>query len=250
MNVVVIGDRAVGKTSMVVALAKSGTKHVQVVNDPDGLVARRFNVEEDRIAGTAQMLPETLLINVDLPSGERQIQLLWIDTPGEAFSNREWQKDNATAWQDIKQQISQSTGVILLLPPNGDRVNPNRLDGRIDVDELPSNQAWVNRFKYWLDFFKDNCANAQHLLICIHKADTFCDIQQEGNKWKYKNSKESPFFEYNKYVRRTYFTSADKIIQEYNSRPYATALQFFITSTDNPHLLELPWIYLASHHHN
>ncbi|MBD2775238.1 GTPase domain-containing protein [Iningainema tapete] len=246
MSVVVIGDRGIGKTSMVVALAKSATKHVKVVSNPE-IIARRFNVEENRIAGTAQMTQETLLINIDLPSGQRQIQVLWIDTPGEAFSNREWQTNNPTAWRDIKQQISQSAGVILLLPPHRDLIQPNRLDERTDTNDLPINQAWVNRLEHWLNFFSENCTNYQHILVCIHRADTFCDIEYEGKKWRYDNSRNSLLYEYNNYIFKTYFTAANDLIRQYNSRHYPSNLQFFITTTDHPSLLELPWIYLGSY---
>jgi GTPase SAR1 family protein len=76
MSITVIGDRGIGKTSMVVALAKHGTKHVHIVNNPEYIVARRLNIEENRIAGTAQMTQETLLVNIELASGTRQMQAL------------------------------------------------------------------------------------------------------------------------------------------------------------------------------
>ncbi|NJR73014.1 MAG: hypothetical protein HC773_03520 [Scytonema sp. CRU_2_7] len=85
-----------GKTSFTVALANSGTNHVKVVSNAESLVAKRFNADK-KIAGTSQMTLESLLINVSLPSGERQIQVLWIDTPGEAFSNRDWKVNHIHA---------------------------------------------------------------------------------------------------------------------------------------------------------
>jgi GTPase SAR1 family protein len=245
MSIVVIGDRGVGKTSMVVALAKLATKHVQVVSDAESLVARRFNIAENRIAGTAQMTLETLLMNVHLPSGIRQIQILWVDTPGEAFSNRDWKTKYPTAWQDIQQQISESKGVILLLPPYRDILQPQTLDERTVTDDLPTTKAWINRLENWLIFFQENCSHVEHILICIHRADTFCNIKTEGKKWRYEQSKPSLFYEYNTYIRKTYFTPAEKLIREYHRILYAS-LQFFITTTDNEQLLELPWIYLGA----
>lgn len=245
MSIVVVGDRGAGKTSMVVALAKSRTNHVQIVSNAENLVTRRFNVAENRIAGTAHMTLETLLVNIHLSSGIRQVQVLWVDTPGEAFSNRDWKTKYPTAWQDIQQQINESKGLILLLPPHRDMVLLQNTDTRTMVDELPTTKAWVNRLENWLLFFQENCSQVEHILICIHRADTFCDIQNEGKKWRYEKSKTSLFYEYNTYVRKTYFTPAEKLIRTYHPI-LRTNLQFFITTIDNPYLLELPWIYLGA----
>ncbi|MGB3204166.1 MAG: hypothetical protein WBB28_04195 [Crinalium sp.] len=248
MSIVVIGDRAVGKTSMVVSLADLGTKHVKVVSpDPQSLVAKRFNRAENRVAGTAQMTSETLLINVDLPRGEREIQVLWVDTPGEAFSNKDWRIKHPSAWQDIQQQISESQGVILLLPPHRDLIQPDRLDPRTESDDLPTSKAWVTKLQTWLDFFSKNCANVQHIIICIHRADVFCDVNYEGKKWRYDHSANPLWFDYDNHIRNTYFSLADQAIREYKSRNYRCEVRFMITTIDNPNLLELPWIYLGSY---
>lgn len=244
MSITVIGDRGIGKTSMVVALAKHGTKHVHIVNNPEYIVTRRLNREENRIAGTAQMTLETLLVNIELASGTRQIQVVWVDTPGEAFSNRDWKTNYPSAWSDIQAQISESKAIMLLLPPHRDMISAPNLDTRTIPDELPTARAWINRFESWLNLFKQNCSQVEHILICIHRADTFCDIKHEGKKWSYQQSKTSLFYEYNTHIRKTYFTNVEKHIRDYNSN--SSNLQFFITTTDNPQLLELPWIYIGA----
>ncbi|NJM73009.1 MAG: hypothetical protein HC862_24275 [Scytonema sp. RU_4_4] len=119
------------------------------------------------------------------------------------------------------------------------------LDERTVIDELPTTNAWLNRFKTWLEFLKQNCSQVEHILICIHRADTFCEIQVEGKKWHYHKLKTSLFYEYSTYIRKTYFLAAEKLIRDYNASNRAT-LQFFITTTDNQSLLELPWIYLGA----
>ncbi|MEW6498113.1 MAG: GTPase domain-containing protein [Cyanobacteriota bacterium] len=251
MSVIVIGDRSVGKTSMVVALADPGTDHITVVNpDSESFVARYLDKDKGTTAPTFQKKEETLLINVDLPAGERQIQVRWIDTPGEAFSNKDWRNDKPSAWQDIQKEVSQSQGVLLLVPPHRTLVQPHLLEEAtepVDPDELQTSNAWVNRLKTWLEFLSKNCTRGQHILICIHKADLFCDIQAESKRWRYDHSRSRPWFDYNNHIRNTYFTAANEIIRQYNSRTTGSSLRFFITTTKNQSLLELPWIYLGAY---
>ncbi|MCL1470924.1 GTPase domain-containing protein [Argonema antarcticum] len=233
MSVVVIGDRAVGKTSMVIALHDPGTKHVKVLTD----LKKYYDPDTGEAAGTSRKEEETLLVEVKLPGGERQIQVRWIDTPGEAWEkSKEWQETKLAAWQGIQTEVSQSQGVLLLLPPQ-----------RITTEEeLRRPDAWTNNLASWLQFFNQNCATVQHILISIHKADLFCDIQAEAQRWRYEQLKGLRWIEYNEYIRNTYFNKADEIIREYN-RQHSTSLRFFITTIKNPSLLELPWIHLASY---
>ncbi|MFB2920759.1 hypothetical protein [Aerosakkonema funiforme] len=242
MSVVVIGDRQVGKTSMVIALHDPGTKHVQVLTD----LKKYYNPDTGVIAGTSRKEEETLLVEVKLPGGERQIQVHWIDTPGEAWENKEWRKTHLDAWQDMQAKVSHSQAVLLLLPPQRTMIQPNLLDDKSKPDDFPRPDAWTNNLASWLQFFNQNCATVQHILISIHKADLFCDFQAEAKRWRYEQSKGMRWIEYNEYIRNTYFNKADQLIREYN-RQHSTSLRFFITTIKNPSLLELPWIHLASY---
>ncbi|MCL1463929.1 hypothetical protein [Argonema galeatum] len=244
MSVVVIGDRLVGKTSMVIALHDPGTKHVKVLTD----LKKYYDPDTGLIAGTSKKEEETLLVEVKLPGGERQIQVRWIDTNGEAWSNKEWRKIYPDAWQGIQTEVSQSQAVLLLLPPHRTMIQPHLLDvdGNSNPDDFARPDAWTNNLASWLQFFNQNCATVQHILISIHKADLFCDIQAEAQRWRYEQLKGLRWIEYNEYIRNTYFNKADDIIREYN-RQHSTSLRFFITTIKNPSLLELPWIHLASY---
>jgi GTPase SAR1 family protein len=244
MSVVVIGERGVGKTSMVVALANKSGRNLSV-EDAEAVAARRSNIDTGEIAGTAKMTVENLQINIELPTGLKQINVLWIDTPGEAFSNSDWKQQFPTAWQEIEQQIKESRGIILLMPPHSDLVHPNRIDSRTTVYELPSSKAWRNSLHSWLNFFKKNCAQVDHIAICLHRADTFCDIQNEGKKWRYDSSTNGFWFRYDNHIRKNYFATVEDLIREYNSRTRVTP-RLFITTIDEPSLLELPWIYLGT----
>lgn len=241
-GIVLIGERAIGKTSTVVKLAK-GTKHVKYAGNPNDLIARYSNPLTGAIAGTAKMTPETLVMNVDLPAGEKQIPFLWVDTPGEAFSNSKWRLDNQVDWQNIQQTVNQSKAVILLLPPYQKQIIPQRPDLQ---DNLPTYEDWLKTLQTWLNFIANNCQKVSHILICLHRADTFCNVQLEAKKWRFDNLKQPLWFEYDNYIRKTYFTGAHSLIKEYNSKHPTTSLRFFITSIYEDSLLELPWIYLAS----
>ena len=77
MSVVVIGDRAVGKTSMVFALTDPREQERVTVEDgPDWTSG---------VAPTEALEGRPLTMAVDLPV-PRQIQVQWTDTPGEAFT--------------------------------------------------------------------------------------------------------------------------------------------------------------------
>lgn len=96
------------------------------------------------------------------------------------------------------------------------------------------------------EFFPRKLSKVEHILICLHRADTFCDVKSEAKKWCFDRNQGPFFFEYDNYIRKTYFTPARSIIRAYNSQNPRASLHFFITTIDEPGLLELPWIYLAS----
>jgi len=248
MSVVVIGDRKVGKTSMVLALADPGTQNITVVNpEPQSLVSEYSNPDTGEIAGTRRKEEVTLVINVDLPAGQRQIEVQWIDTPGEAWDSKDWRQTNNAAWQDIRKEVSQSQGVLLLLPPHRNMIQSHLLSSNDELDDFPRPDAWANNLTSWLNFFKTDCANVQYILISLHKADLCCNIESEEKKWRYNPLTNISWFEYNQYIRKTYFNKVEKIVRNYNAKHPEISLRFFITTIKNPALLELPWVYLGSY---
>lgn len=235
-SLTIIGDRQVGKTTMVVKLHDPGTQHVQVISD----LSRYYNPQTQEIAGTMSKQEAPLLVNVDLPAGERQIQVRWIDTPGEAWDNPQWRVVNPSAWQDIKTEVGESQGVLLLLPPHRNMVQSN------DAIPLPRPNAWAENLDRWLQFFSGSCRNVEHILISIHKADLFCDTHSFAQEWRYDPLRSAKWYEYDRYVRKMYFSKFESAIRRYNAQNRNTKLRFFITSKDEPDLLEMPWVYLGS----
>ncbi len=250
MSVIVIGNRQVGKTSMVVALAK-GTENVEVIRpDPQSLIAEKSNPKTGEIAGTDRKQEKSLLLRVALPSqplGGREVQVHWIDTPGEAWSKPEWKKNNLEKWQDLIEAVSQSRAVLLLLPPYIYRSRPQNSEEQREPEELDP-ETWKAQLKDWLAFLRKYCPRVQHILISIHKADLFCyNLEDEAEDWRYDPFNQFRWLDYDNHVRNTYFGLADDIIRQHNTQPPYLSPQFFITTIKSPTLLELPWVYLGSH---
>jgi len=250
MSVVVIGDRKAGKTSMVRSLAEYG-KYVKV-DDSDSLVKELYNPETKFIAGTDEVQQRPLVMNIDMPAtGVRQIRVLWIDTPGEFWSNQQQRNEYFHAWQALEEKVRSSKAVILLLPPHQTLVLQERLNHTPThlkpVEPLPTAEQWVNRLQWWLNFFEERCKRVKHILIAIHKADLFCNVKSEAKRWQYKPEQggTSPWFEYNEYVLDTYFSVASKDIKKYKASEVGSRTNFFITTTEDQGLLELPWLYLG-----
>jgi hypothetical protein len=247
MSVIVIGDRTVGKTSMVVALAK-GTANV-VIAESESLIMRRSNIDTGKIPGTFRKEEETLSVSVNLSGGWRAFQTTWIDTPGEAWSNpTTWRQDNPAAWQDIRTSVSNSKAIFLLLPPCRVMIQPDQLDGDDSntLEDFPRSSVWCNQLSMWLDFFRRDAPNVQHILISVHKADLCSNISQNERRWRYDPLRTFRWVDYNEQIQRNHFNLANDIIRQHNQKSLVTP-RFFITTTKSASLLELPWIYLGAY---
>ena len=251
MSIVVIGDRKTGKTSIVRALAENG-KNIKV-NAGTSLAQDLYNPETKEIAGTDQVTTRTLSMEVNLPSTHaRQMKILWVDTPGEFWSNPQTRGDFPSAWQSMEDEIKRSKAIILILPPHQGMVFESSIglakSHLQPVNPLPNTDQWVNRLQNWLEFLEQNCQRVKHIIIALHKADLFCDIEQEGTEWRYQkpnNRSPTPWYKYSDHVIGAYFGAGSQLIRQYKGTEIGSRTNFFITTTENQDLLELPWLYLA-----
>ncbi|GGA03383.1 ATP-binding protein [Okeania sp. KiyG1] len=243
MSVIVIGDRAVGKTHMALALAKEYKGSRVRIKDPsyETLRDQLQNVDTGEMIRTTEITKRPVKLQVELHKPEI-IESVWVDTPGEMFES-EWQKDHDIAWNDFKQDIGQNIGIILLLPPYQQIVSNNLLnqatpDMTLERDDLMNTQNWCNNLENWLKFLNKNCSRVDNITICLHKADLFCgNLDLEAQK-----TQGHPVVR-QRQVRNGYFAVAKEVIKRNNreARPF----QFFITSINHRTLLEAPWLYLS-----
>ena len=243
MSVIVIGDRAVGKTHMALALAKPNQGSRVQILDPSYKTLK----EELQNADTGEMIRTTKItkrsVKLEVKLHKRHVMdSLWVDTPGEIWET-EWQRSHHNAWNNFKQKIGQNIGIILLLPPYQEIVSKNLLNQAspsmtLDRDQLMNTQRWCNNLEYWLRFLNQNCSGVENIAICLHKADLFCESLED----EAREMEGHPVYR-QRQVKNQYFAVAKEVIDRNNreQRPF----QFFITSIGNPILLTAPWLYLS-----
>ncbi len=260
MSVIVIGDRAVGKTSMLWALCdlppnRYGEKYIEISDDD------RQNLKNDWVNPTSgKVIPtekplelKSIEMYLRLPR-PREIQVQLTDTRGEFWSDPQIQSDYPTAYQDYKKTIANTRYIVFVLHPHRDLVKREYLSiydphGEIyKGDEFYSSSAWVNKLKETLDFFSQHCTSAKHFFICMHKADLFCNFNTESARWRYKPSGGNDFSGYIARVRNRYFDIANDLIFEFNRKHGGVSkLSFFITTNQDRNLLEIPWLCLGTY---
>ncbi len=92
-----------------------------------------------------------------------------------------------------------------------------------------------------MEFFHNDCSQARRLVICLNKADLFCDIEKEASILAQKNWQQRHI-----YVLQRYFKPIQPQIEQINKSMYSSSVNCFVTSIYQRKLLELPWIYLGT----
>ena len=242
VGIVYVGDRATGKTSLATELINPKFDYVKISNQSYQNLKQLLKPTD--IEPTKITTDRFLEIQVKLPAGPKTIGVDWIDTPGEVW-RKSWQQENSQGWQKVLTTTENSQGILLILPPY--REMPG-LKPEVDPENLPNQDQWCNRFQRWLEFFSYDCPKAKHIAICLNKADLFCDIQKESKELAYHPERSRKnWYQRNIYVRERFFKPVlpqiDQMIKERAGLP----VRCFITTIYDRPLLELPWLYLASH---
>ncbi|MEZ2250029.1 hypothetical protein [Microcoleus sp.] len=245
MGVIYIGDRETGKTSLAMELANPKSNYVKVTYpDYEILKSRLYDDSLGRTKATDAVKvihDEYLEIQVQLPTGNKQITLDWLDTPGEIW-RATWQSTNSDNWNKLLNTILQSEGILLIVPPYREILKPD-----VNPEDFITQEQWCNRFNRWVDFFRYQCPRVRHLVICLNKADLFCDLHKEASQLEYiPHRSRMNWQQRNTYVFQRYFRPIQSQIDEINSSVSGLSIRCFITSIHNRSLLELPWIYLGS----
>lgn len=241
-QIIYIGDRAVGKTSLAAELARPEQIAVTVTD-----LSFEVSPQPGKYAPTTadtSLHERSMALQVALPSGYRRLDAAWIDTPGEVWRKR-WQEDNPEQWQSLLGAVRQSQGILLILPPYREMLNlsPDEAEAFI------TRAQWCRRFQRWAEFFRINCPKVQHLVLCLNKADLFtADLGQESGRLAYwPERRGSTWQEKHQYVESRYFAVAKDSLKQLNTSVRGLSVRCFITSIHDRGLLELPWVYLASY---
>lgn len=119
MGVVYIGDRAAGKTHLAMELTNPKNEYVEVTNlDYEYLKSFLMDEQGTRQTDAKEAIYDRFLdIQIRLPTGNKQVLVDWVDTPGEVW-RKSWQTDNSTEWNRFLQTIRESEGILLILPPH------------------------------------------------------------------------------------------------------------------------------------
>ncbi|MEB3121727.1 MAG: hypothetical protein VKL41_10955 [Snowella sp.] len=240
-GVIYIGDRKVGKTHLAQELA-----------NPDNLCVTVDSIAYEKVAkgGFVATKAEKSIydsyfeVKVHLPTGEKIIRTNWLDTPGEIWRSS-WQSDNPQEWQNFLQQFKSAQGILLILDPYREIINPKLVN---DITQFVTRQQWITRFERWVQFLKQHSPNLrQDLLLCLNKADLFCsDLKEESQKLAYDPDHQMMNWQQkDQYVYYRYFSPVHSHIKDLNKNLKGLSVRCFITSLDSRELLELPWIYLG-----
>ncbi|MFW6296746.1 MAG: hypothetical protein ACOC04_06105, partial [Halothece sp.] len=245
LGVIYIGDREVGKTHLAMELANPDGKYVKVLRpDYEELKGILYDEELGRTRATKYeqaIYTFTIDIEVDLPTGKKEIPLDWLDTPGEIW-RKSWQSSNKDEWKIFLETIQKTEGILLIVPPYREIIKSGA-----NPEEYITQSQWCNRFERWVQFFRTDCPKVRHLLICLNKADLFCDVAQEATKLGYSpHNSQMNWQQRQSYVYQRYFRPIHPQINKLDESISGLAVRCFITSIKNRQLLELPWIYLGT----
>jgi hypothetical protein len=251
LGVIYIGDRATGKTHLVLELANPKGNYVKVTYpDYQSLKSLLFNSEFGSPKPTGGLSPEGIVeqyieVNVTLPTGDKMIPLDWLDTDGEIW-RQYWQKNRPDDWKRFLETIRKAEGIMLILPPYREIIEPT---SQVNLADFITRQQWCHRFERWIDFFRQDCPKIRHLLLCLNKADLLrINLQEEATKLAFNpDFQRLTWQERDNYVLQRYFRPIHPQINQLNRSIQGLTIRCFITSIYSRELLELPWIYLGSH---
>ena len=251
MGVFFIGDYAGGKTALGLELINPISQYIRVINlDYEKMKEILLYVVTGEYFPTKinpkyRSHERALKMEVNLPSGVRNFYTDWIDTSGCIWERMsDFEQENSNIWHKLLNQVKQSECIILVLNPYQEMLKPY-----VDLknpDFLPTLQQWCERFYRYVDFLNLHCTQVPHILICLHNADLFCDIEEEAFELAYNpfNPRKN-WRQRNAYVTQKYFQPIQEQINEIDRETARLPVRCFITSIYNRTLLELPWIYLA-----
>ncbi|NES18477.1 MAG: hypothetical protein F6K41_06015 [Symploca sp. SIO3E6] len=252
MSIVVIGDQGVGKTTLMLELARPSNGNVQVSYPSFAQLKNDFMIN-NQIVPTDNVYNTALKVKVNLPSYFKEFDVNWVDTAGEAWKPySQWQIDHPSEWADTLESLRTSQGLMLIMAPHRSLLREDLLEKSpeqiaINDSRFRTKKQWQERFKEWIAFFELNCSKVNQILICLNMADLFCDIDTTATNLKqdylYSNFK---WYNYKEKILLNFFSDVIDIIDKYDYNRHLP-IQLFVTTYRNRTLLEIPWIYLGGY---
>ena len=117
MSVIVMGDQAVGKTTLMLELAKSNRGDVQVIK-PSYEDLERFTIG-GQVMPTDSINSITMQLLVNLSGNFKEIKVDWIDSPGEAWraEDSRCRKANPLDWNFLSSCLDNANFLLIVMGP-------------------------------------------------------------------------------------------------------------------------------------
>ena len=236
-EVILIGDRAVGKTQSVRKLLEPPMGKITISNiDPSSIATQ----------STSDLIANTLEIQAKLRAA-RRLSVNWIDTPGEwnriEFPNN---ADNDPDFRKYKVKLATAKAVVLLLPPYRTAGKVKISDKQlIQNNDISTEMQWCRRFSRWVTFINDHCSQLCYFNVCLSKVDLLLPKDRLDNLANYLEL--MGWQGASNYVYKEFFPIHNPLFKKslQNVRTHST--KFFAISINNRFLLELPWLLLATY---
>jgi hypothetical protein len=232
-EVILIGDRAVGKTQSVRKLLEPPTGKITISNVDPQLIAS---------SATKDFFEKTLEIQAALRAPKR-LSVDWVDTPG-GWNEIGWQSDpeRLPDLNRYQTKLSNAKALVLLLRPYRTAGKTKISDKQIIQEHGVSTETqWCRRFQRWVSFINDNCIALNSLNLCLSKADLFCDVHLQADTIQNKG-----WLDQSLYIYKEFFPANNPLFQQSLKALRNGTVRFFVVSIYNRHLLELPWLSLAT----
>lgn len=232
-EVILIGDRAVGKTQSVRKLLEPPKGKITISNITASAVSS---------SATKDLLEQKLSIEAMLKR-PRRLDVGWVDTPG-GWNEMEWQNspEISLLFDKYKANLSKARALVLLLKPYRTAGKVKIYDRKIVIDnEVVTESQWCRRFDRWSHFISATCQQVSQINICISKADLFCDVDVQANIIENQG-----WLQQSNYIYQEFFPSNNSLFKKSLQRLPSGSVRFFIISIYNRTLLEMPWLSLAT----
>jgi hypothetical protein len=234
-EVILIGDRAVGKTQSVRKLLEPPRGKITISNIDPRLISSD---------ATSYLISNKLEIQAALRAPKR-LSVDWIDTPGE-WNRNEFQTntDKDSDFRKYQAQLATAKAVVLLLRPYRTAGKVKISDKQlIQTHDISTKMQWCRRFSRWVTFINSHCSQLRYINLCLSKVDLLLP-KDRLDRLAYSLESKG-WLDRSDYVKQEFFPIDNPLFQQSLQDMKSSSMSFFAISVHNRFLLELPWLSLA-----